>query len=241
MTIERFIDEFGDDVYALALIVTKSFEGAEQVFTQLAQDCEALPETLYDIVKIAYRLCRKAQSNDNAQTLSDIGLSAKHEALLAEIFPYPQIVRTIIHLSYENDLENDKIASITDTGVRFVTEQLDDLGGLSEKLEKHYKELCLKLAAPDELKLSVIEAINSGEKRLFEVRSEAAPRHTWTKPQKIAAVIIAVAITVVVCIVVPLLTAYFNSFEEMNSSYDEAPSDLIFSYSPTETEHTPSE
>lgn len=240
MTVERFIDAFGDDVYALALIVTKSFEGAEQVFTQLAQDCEALPETFYDIAKKAYRLCRKAPSNDNAQTLSDIGLSAKHEALLADIFPCPQIVRAVIHLSFENDLENDKIASITDSGVRFVNEQLDGLGGLSDRLEKSYKELCLKLAAPDELKISVIQAVKSGEKRLFEVR-EAAPRHSWTKMQKFAAVVFAVVATVLICIVVPLLTAYLNSFEEMNSSYEEIPDEWIFSYTTTQTEHIPSE
>lgn len=243
MTIEKFIDGFGDDVYALALIVTKSFEGAEQVFTQIAQECEALPETaeLYDIVKRAYRLCRKAPTNDSAQTISDIGLSAKHEALLADIFPCPQIVRAIIHLSYENDLENDKIASITDSGVRFVNEQLDDLGSLSDRLEKSYKELCLKLAAPDDLKVNVIQAVKSGEKRLFEVRDSAAPRHSWTKPQKLAAVIFAVVATALVCIIIPLLTAYFNSFEEMNSSYEEIPDDWIFSYTTTQTEHIPSE
>ncbi len=243
MTIEKFIDEFGDDVYALALIVTKSSEGAEQVFTQLAQDCETLPDTakLYDIAKKAYRLCRKAPSNDSAQTLSDIGLSAKHEALLSDIFPYPQIVRAIIHLCYENDLENDEIASITDCGVRYVEGQLGGLGGLSDSLERSYKELCLKLTAPDEVKIGVIQAVNSGEKRLFEVRSPAAPRHSWTKTQKFAAVVFAVVTTVIVCIVVPLLTAYLNSFEEMNSSYEELPPELIFSYTTTETEHIPSE
>ncbi|MBD5130496.1 MAG: hypothetical protein HDT43_11355 [Ruminococcaceae bacterium] len=239
MTIEKFIDEFGDDVYALALIVTKSFDSAERVFTQIAQDCDTLPETieLYDIVKKAYRLCQKAPSNANAETLS-IGLSAKHEDLLAEIFPRPQIVRAIIHLSYENDLENDKIAAITDTNVRFVNEQLGDLG-FSDRLEKSYKELCLKLAAPDELKISVIQAVNSGEKRLFEVR-EAAPRHSWTTKQKIGTVIAAVVITILACIVIPLFLAYLESYEDINSSYDEVPSELIFSYT-TETEHIPSE
>ncbi len=53
MNIEKFIDAFGDDVYALALIVTKNFDSAERVFTQIAQDCDTFPETaeLYDIVK----------------------------------------------------------------------------------------------------------------------------------------------------------------------------------------------
>lgn len=81
--------------------------------------------------------------------------------------------------------------------------------------------------------------MKSGEKRLFEVR-EAAPRHTWPKSQKLAAVIISIAITAAVCVVIPLLTAYINSFEEMNSYYDEAPPDLIFYYN-FETEHIPSE
>lgn len=242
MTIEKFIDAFGDDVYALALIVTKSFDSAERVFTQIAQDCDTLPETaeLYDVVKKAYRLCLKAPSNDNAETFSEIGLSAKQEALLAEIFPRPQIVRAIIHLSYENDLENDKIASITDTNVRYVNEQLGDLGGLSDRLDKSYKELCLRLAAPDELKISVIQAVNSGERRLFEVRGETAPRHSWTKKQKIGTVIAAVVITALACVIIPLFLAYLDSYEELNSSYDEVPPELIFSYT-TETEHIPSE
>lgn len=242
MKIEKFTDTFGDDVYALALVVTKNFDSAERVFTQIAQDCETYPENveLYDIVKKAYRLCRKAKSNDNAQTLSDIGLSAKHEALLAEIFPRPQIVRAIIHLSYENDLEPERVAAITDVGVRYVNEQLGDLGDLSDRLDKSYKELCLKLAAPDELKISVINAVNSGEKRLFEVRDSAAPQHSWTKKQKIGAVIAAIIITVLICIIIPLFLAYLESYEEINSSYDEAPPELIFSFT-TETEHIPSE
>ncbi len=244
MNIEKFIDAFGDDVYALALIVTKSFESAERVFTQTAQECELIPETaeLYDIVNKAYHLCKKAPSNDSAETLSDIGLSARHETLLTEIFPCPQVVRAIIHMSYENDLTAEQIAKATGESVRYVKEQLSDISKpLSDKLEKSYKELCLKLNAPDELKMSVIQAVNSGEKRLFEVRDPAAPRHTWTKAQKAAAVIFAVVATVIICIVVPLLTAYFNSFEEMNSSYEELPPELIFSYTTTQTEHIPSE
>lgn len=243
MTIEKFIDEFGDDVYALALIVTKSFEGAEQVFTQIAQSCEDIPETagLYDIAKKAYRLCQKAPFNENAQTLSDIGLPAKYEALLAEIFPRPQIVRAIIHFHYENDFEPEQAAAITDTNVRFVNEQLDCLDELSSRLEKSYKELCLKLTAPDDLKVTVIQAVKTGEKRLFEVGEPAAPRHTWTKTQKIAAIAFAVVATTLICIVVPLLSAYFNSFDEMNSSYEEIPDEWIFSYTTTQTEHFPSE
>ena len=242
MIIEKFIDAFGDDVYALALIVTKNFDSAERVFTQIAQDCDTLPETseLYDIVKKAYRLCQKAPSNDNAETFSDLGLSAKQEALLAEVFPRPQIVRAIIHLSYENDLENDKIAAITDVNIRYVNEQLGDLEGLSDRLNKSYKELCLRLTAPDELKISVIQAVNSGEKRLFEIRGEAAPRHSWTNKQKIGAVIAAIVVTILACIVIPLFLAYLESYEEVNSSYDEVPPELIFSYT-TETEHIPSE
>ena len=45
MNIEKFIDAFGDDVYALALLVTKNFDSAERVFTQIAQDCDTFPET----------------------------------------------------------------------------------------------------------------------------------------------------------------------------------------------------
>lgn len=243
MNIEKFIDTFGDDVYALALIVTKSFDSAERIFTQIAQDHEDIDETaeIFDIAQRAYSLCKKAPNNDKAETLSDIGLSARHEALLSEIFPRPQIVRAIIHLCWENDLTAEQAAKITGESVRYVAEQLSELPkSLSDKLDKTYKELCLKLTAPDALKMSVISAVNSGEKRLFEVRDETVPRHSWTRAQKVAAVIIAITATALICIVVPLLTAYLNSLDEINSSYDEAPSDLIFSYA-SETEHTPSQ
>ncbi|MCM1275020.1 MAG: hypothetical protein NC299_06580 [Lachnospiraceae bacterium] len=243
MNIEKFIDAFGDDVYALALIVTKSFDSAERVFTQTAQECDTLPETaeLYDVVKRAYSLCRKAPSNDNAETLSGIALSARQEALLAEIFARPQITRTAVHLYYENDLTAEQTAEVLGTGARYVSEQLGELGGLSDRLERSYKELCLKLAAPDELKISVMRAVKAGEKRLFEVRGETASRHSWTRGQKIGAVIAAVVVTVLLCIVIPLLSAYLESYEEMNSSYDEVPPELIFSYTTDETEHLPSE
>ncbi|MDE7363087.1 MAG: hypothetical protein K2N38_14275 [Oscillospiraceae bacterium] len=233
MTIERFVDLYGDDVYALALIVNKDFDSAARVFTQVAQDCEAFTEyaELFDVVQKAYALCKKAPSNDKAETFSEIGLSAKQESLLGEIFQRPQIVRAIIHLTYENDLTAEQTAKVTGAGVRYVTDQLSELSQpLSDRLEKSYKELCLRLTAPDELKADVIQAVNAGEKRLFEVRREAMPRHTWTKKQKTAAVIAAVAITALVCFIIPIVSEYLDNFEEMNSSYDEAPSDLIFSY-----------
>lgn len=242
MTIEKFIDAFGDDVYALALIVTKNFDSAERIFTQISQECEPMLETaeIYDIARKVYPLCKKAASNDNAETFSEIGLSAKQEALLTEIFPRPQIVRAFIHLYYENDLTVEQIADITGEKFRYITEQLSELpDSLTNKLERSYKELCLKLAAPDELKMSVIQAVNSGEKRLFEMQHDAVPRHTWTKKQKIAAVIFSIVATALICIVIPLITAYLDSEAEM-SSYDEAPSDLIFSYT-YEADSPPSE
>lgn len=243
MTVEKFIDAFGDDVYALALIVTKSFDSAARVFTQTAQDCETFPENagLFNVAGKVCKLCRKSPSNNAAETLTGIGLSAKQEALLGEIFQRPQIVRAIIHLAYENDLTPEQTAEAAGTTVKYVTEQLAELPRqLSDALERSYKELCLSLTAPVELKADVIQAVNAGEKRLFEVRGEAMPRHTWTKKQKTAAVIAAVAITALVCFIIPIVSEYLDNFEEMNSSYDEAPPDLIFSYS-FETEHIPSE
>lgn len=243
MTIERFVDLYGDDVYALSLIVNKDFDSAARVFTQVAQECESLSENteLFDVIRKAYPLCKKAPSNDKAETFSGLGLSVKHESLLGEIFQRPQIVRAVVHLTYENDLTAEHTAKLTGATVRYVTGQLSDLSQtLTDRLEREYKELCLKLTAPDELKADVIQAVNAGEKRLFEVRGDAMPRHTWTKKQKTAAVIAAVVITALICFIIPLVSEYLDNFEELNSSYDEAPSDLIFSYT-EEADSPPSE
>lgn len=239
MKIERFVDLFGDDVYALSLIVNKDFDSAARVFTQVAQDCETFPEDteLFEVVGRAYSLAKKAPSNDKAETLSEMGLSAKQEGLLAEIFQRPQIVRAIVHFTYENDLTVEQIVRLAGASERYVTGQLSELSKpLTDRLERDYKTLCLALAAPDELKADVIRSVNAGEKRLFEVRGDAVPLHTWTKKQKTAAMIAAVVITALICFIIPIVSEYLNNFEEMNSSYDEAPSDQIFSYTEPESD-----
>lgn len=243
MNIEKFTDAFGDDLFALALMVTKDFDSASEIFARVAVNCDKLSENagMFEIAKAAFPQCRKARCNDNAETLSGIGLSKKQEALVSELFFKPQISRAIIHLCYENDLSADQIAEVTGESGRYVSEQLSEISGeLSGQLENHYKELCLKIASGDELKTKVIQAVKTGEKRLFEVGGEAVPQHSWTKKQKIAAVVLAIVTTIMVCIVIPLFLAYLNSADEMNSSYDEAPIELTPSYT-AGTEHTPSD
>lgn len=242
MKIERFIDKLGDDVYAFALVCTKNFDSAADIFARTAVKCGEFPENaeIYDIVVEVYKLCRTALCNDSAETLSQIGLSKKQELLLTEFFTKPQISRAIVHLYFENELSAEQIAEVIGEKPRYVSEQLEWLGTeLSEKLDNSYKELCVKIAAPDDLKIKVIQAAKSGKTREFEIVDEPMPKHIWTKNQKIAAIILAVIVTIVLWFVIPIFNAFLDG-KFATSSYDEAPSDMIFSYT-YETEDTPSE
>lgn len=242
MKIERFIDKLGDDVYAFALVCTKNFDSAADIFTRIAARFGEFPEDaeIYDIASEVYQLCRTALCNDSAETLSQIGLSKKQELLLTEFFTKPQISRAIVHLYFENELSAEQIAEVIGEKPRYVSEQLEWLGTeLSEKLDNSYKELCVKIAAPDDLKIKVIQAAKSGKTREFEIVDEPMPKHIWTKNQKIAAIILAVIVTIVLWFVIPIFNAFLDG-KFATSSYDEAPSDLIFSYT-YETEDTSSE
>lgn len=242
MKIERFIDSLGDDVYAFALVCTKNFDSSADIYARIVAEFAELPENaeIYDIAGEVYKLCRTAVCNDSAETLSQIGLSKKQELLLTGFFTKPQISRAIVHLYFENDLSIEQIAEVIGDKPRYVSEQLDALGTeLSEKLENSYKELCVKITAPDDLKSKVIQAARSGKSREFKIVDEPMPKHTWTKKQKIAAIIFAVIVTIILWFVIPIFNAYLDG-KFGDGSYDEVPSDLIFSYT-YETENTSSE
>jgi len=144
----------------------------------------------------------------------------------------PLIVRSVIHLYYENDLEIPQIAEVTGESEKYIGKVLSELQPeLKTSLEKHYKEICTKIHAEDSLKAYVIRSVTEGEKRTFEVKNDAVPRHTWSKKQKIIVVVSAVVIVAMLTIVIPLLQKYFDMEEELrNYSYDEVATDEIFSY-----------
>ena len=232
MNIEKYIDTFGDDVYALALVCTKNFDSAADIFKTVAADCNALPEDvgMFELAIKVCSLCKMAKFSDNAETFSQLGLSKKHEQLLSGFFPLPFVARASVHLHFENDLTVEQIAEVLEEKPRYISDQLDGLGTeLSGELDEFYKELCIRLAAPDELKAKAVLAARSGEKRVFEIRDDPMPKHTWTKKQKIGAIIAAIIATILLMIVIPIVNKLMDDYLT-GSSYDEAPSDLIFSY-----------
>ena len=242
MNIEKFIDRFGDDVYALALVCTKNFDSAAEVFEAVAAECEALPDEA-EMSELAARvcsLCKTAKFSDNAETFSQLGLSKKQEQLLSGFFPKPFVTRASVHLHFENDLTVEQIAETLEEKPRYISEQLDGLAAeLFNELDSSYKELCIKLSAPDELKAKAIEAAKSGEKREFEIRDDPMPKHMWTKKQKTAAIITAIIATIVLMFVIPIVNKLMDDYFT-GESYDEAPSDLIFTGN-TESEYTSDE
>lgn len=234
MEIRKYIDLFGDDVYALALIVTKSFDSAKQVFVQTSEKHEKFTDVdgMFPIAGIAYSFCKEADSNDSAYTLSGIELTAKQQSVLELLLQKPQIVRTIIHLFYENDLDEKQIAKVTGESERYVSSQLSELSDeFASALEKYYKEICLKIKVEDTLKAYVISSAEKQTQREFEVKREAVPRHSWTKRQKTVVIIVAVIVTVIICICIPIWEKYKEMMREIgNTSYDEPSTDEIFSY-----------
>ena len=234
MEIRKLIDEFGDDIYALALISTKDFSSAKEIFVRMTSDNDKYPDNteLYSLLLKEYPICREADSNDSAVTLTGIELDAKKQALLEAVLQKPFIVRCIIHLHWENDLEPEQIAKVTGESVKYVNSVLEELSdSLTEALDKRYKEICVKINADDKLKAYVIRSVSSGKKRQFEVKEDAVPAHKWTERQKIVVIIVAAVMTVFVFIVIPIIEGYYEMRKrEEFSSYENVPTDEIFSY-----------
>lgn len=231
MEIRKFVDTCGDDAYALALIVTKSFDSAKRIFAKTALNCGKYEE-LFPVTADVWAECRESDSNDEAVTLTGLELSAKLEGLLKEVLIKPQIMRGIIHLYYENDLDVKQIAEVTGESEKYISGQLSKLPAeLAEALDKHYKEICIKISAEDKLKAYVVKASDTGDRRMFEVKEDAVPIHRWTKKQKIIVIIIAAVITVLICIVIPILDAYIEMIKaEREMDFEEPATDEIFSY-----------
>ncbi len=231
MEIRKFVDAFGDDAYALALIVTKSFDSAKKIFAKTALECRKYEE-LFPVTADVWAECRESDSNDEAVTLTGLELSPRLENLLKEVLMKPQITRGIIHLYYENDLDVEQISAVTGESVKYITGQLSKLPAeLAEALDKHYKEICVKIRAEDKLKAYVVKASDTGDRRMFEVKADAVPVHRWTKKQKVIVIIIAVIITILICIVIPILDAYIEMIKsEREMDFEEPATDEIFSY-----------
>lgn len=227
MEITKLIDAFGDDIFALALIITKNFDSAKQVFVKTATAYEQFPENaeLIELVRRAYAECAEADSNEGAAALTGVELDPKRQAVLEELLLQGEMTRVAVHMFYENDLDEKQIAEITGQSEKHVSELLEELpDGLKISLEKHYKHICSKIAAEDKLKAYVIRAVSSGNKRLFEVRNDAVPVHRWKTSHKIIVFVAALIITSLICFVIPIAVEYyymreregFSSFENLS-------------------------
>lgn len=234
MKLTRFIDDYADDIYALALITTKNFDSAKEIFVR---NCFACPEIsdnteLPEMLKTAYPMCREAESNDSAVTLTGIELDGKKQQLLESVLRQPFIVRAIIHMRWENDLEPEQIAKLTGESLRFVNSTLEELSeDLTRALDKSYKEICFRIKADDKLKSYVIRSMDSGKRRKFEVKGDAVPVHRWTKRQKTVIIIVAAVVTVLICIVIPLIESYYQMRKEENfESFENIATEEMFRY-----------
>ncbi len=234
MEIAKLIDSFGDDIFALALIVTKDFNSAKEVFVKTCLQYEQFEDSseIYDFAVTAYKLTEQADNNDSAVTLTGVELDPKRQALLEIILQQPQKTRAAIHMSYENDLSEAEIAKITGESEKYIRTLLAELpDALKVSLDKHYKEICVKITTEDKLKTYVMRAAANNVKRDFEVQEEAAPRHVWTTKQKVIVVIIAVIVTFALIFVIPILEKYFDMLEdESGYSYEVPETDEIFKY-----------
>lgn len=234
MQLTRFIDELGDDVFAFALVTTKSFDAAKEIFVRVCGEYSAFPENaaISDVVGMEYPLCREADSNDFAVTLTGVELDAKKQALFETVLQKPFILRTIIHLHWENDLDADQISKVIGESRKSVDSMLSELSEeLTAALDKSYKDICFRINAEDKLKAYVIRSLTSGKKRQFEVGNDAVPVHKWTKKQKTIIIIAAAIIAVAICIVIPIIDGYIQMRREENfESYEDIHTDEVFRY-----------
>lgn len=236
MKIEKLIDIYGDDIFAFALIVTKDFNSAKEVFVRVTSDYYEIPDhdgALYEIVSKAYKLCQEVDSNESASALTGVELDTKRQAVLEELLVKRETVRTVAHMFYGDELSEPEIAAIIGKPVKFVEELLSDEldDEFKAKLEKYYIEICDKIHAEDKLKSYVIRSVTEKGKRVFEVREEAIPRHQWTTAGKIAVIIAAIVFLVTMFFTIPLLDGYINMVEEEKGlSYDEVGTNESFHY-----------
>ncbi len=235
MEITKLIDSFGDDIYALALIVTKDFDSAKEVFVKTATSVDEFSDgaDMYSFAVRTYAECKEADSNDNAIMLTGVNIPDKLLPLLEEVLKRPQIVRAAIHMFYENDLTTKQIAVATGSSERYITSVLSDLSSeLTQQLEYSYKDICVRLRAEDKTKEYVVRAVTSGAaKRIFEVRGEAVPTRRWKTHHKIIVVVIAAIISIAVGLVIPILQQYQEMRErEGYSSFEDLSEGESFSY-----------
>ncbi len=234
MEITKLIDSYGDDVFAFALIVTKNFASAKEVFVKTSSCCEEFSEEdgLFPLIKKAYSECSEVESNESASALTEIDLDSKRQEVLEQLLVRRETVRAAAHMFYENDFDIAQIADITGQSKKYINELLISLNdGLADSLEAHYKDICTVISASDELKSYVIRAVSSGDKRLFEVREEAVPIHTWKLSHKIIVIIAAIIAVMAIMVIIPLFQKYTEMREsEAGLSYDEIGTDESFYY-----------
>lgn len=234
MEIAKLLDGYGDDIFALALIVTKDFDSAKQVFVKTCLQYEKLSDDIEmcDLAVMIYKECEKVDNNDSAVTLTGVELDAKRQALLEIVLQKTQKVRSVIHLYYENDLDEAEIAKVIGESEKYIRSVIADFPDeLKTSLDKHYKEICVRIKAEDRLKSYVMRAAATSVKRDFEVKDEAVSKHVWSKKQKVAVIIIAVIVTFAISFIIPILEKYFDMLEdESGYSYEVPETDEIFRY-----------
>ncbi len=235
MDITKLIDDYGDDIFAFALIVTKDMTSAKEVFVKTAVVNEEYSDDsgLFEILGKAYAVCAEAESNEGASALTDVELDTKKQAVLEELLVRRETVRAAAHMYYENDLSIEEIADITGKSEKYIAGILSDelTEALRMKLDADYKDICTRITAPDELKAYVIRAVKNGDKRLFEVKEEAVPIHTWKTSHKVVVVIAAVIATLAAMYIIPVLQKYGEMREsEAGLSYEEVGTDESFYY-----------
>ncbi len=237
MKLEKLLDIYGDDIFAFALIVTKDFNSAKEVFVRVTSEYYEIPDhdgAFYEIISREYKLCQGVDSNESASTLTGVELDSKHMALLEELLVKRETVRTVAHMYYGDELSTSEIADIIGKPEKFVNELLSEelSDELKAKLEQYYIEICAKIKAEDKLKAYVMRSVyNNTSKRDFEVREEAVAKHSWTTTQKIIVIVAAVIVTFALSFIIPIVEKYFDMLEdESGYSYEVPETDEIFTY-----------
>ena len=235
MEITKLIDNYGDDIFAFALVVTKDFTSAKEIFVRTTSACDEYSDdtALSDVIAKAYSVAQDTDSNESASTLTGIELDAKKQAVFEDLLVCRETVRAVAHMYYENDLSIDEIAQITGKSGKYISGLLaDELSDdLKTRLDDCYKDICINITAEDSLKAYVIRAVSADDKRVFQLTEEAVPVHTWKTSHKVVVIIVAIIATLLAMYIIPVMQKYSEMREsEAELSYEEVGTDESFYY-----------
>lgn len=217
MDIQKLLYQYGDNVFSLAVIATKSTQAATEIFFKTFE--KAFAEGIAEenaLYKACAALCMETDINEEASTITDFKMKKAELEFCEKLLVEQQKIRIIMHLYYNSELEMSVIADIIGMSEKNAQRLFDEASEeLQELAEEHYLTAMINVTVPDGTMAYALKKLVSGDGRLFELKNDAVPRHSWTKKQKTAVTIAGIIVTAIICIVVPIVQMLINQSRDL--------------------------